>query len=181
VDGRPWRTVPDAVVVNCRLAVGIPLERPLLRRLRTELRDAEALAAAGRVLRRRDVSRQALEERLARTGVAAGPRERAVAALGHAGAVDDRRLAERRSTSLAERGWGDEAIRVRLESEGVGPADVAAALARLAPEAERAARVASGARDARHAWSLLSRRGFGPETVADALDALDADDSSGLG
>lgn len=181
MDGEPWRTVPDAVVVSCGLAVGVELDRPLLRRLRTALREAEALATVGRVLRRRDVSRRGLEERLSRAGVAAGARERAVSTFVEAGAVDDRRLAERRAEHLAERGWGDGAIRFRLEREGIGAEDVEAALASLPPEADRAARLAAGADDPRKAWALLARRGFDPDTVADAVAALDEGDPRGLG
>jgi SOS response regulatory protein OraA/RecX len=181
VDGRPWRAVPESVVVSCGLAAGVELDRPLLRRLRAELRDAEALAAAGRVLRRRDVSRRGLDERLARAGLTAAERERAVTAFVEVGAVDDRRLAERRAERLAERGWGDEAIRARLEREGIRAEDVAGAIARLPSEAERAARVVVEAGDARRAWLLLSRRGFDPETAADAVATLDEGDSRGLG
>jgi SOS response regulatory protein OraA/RecX len=181
VDGEPWRTVPDAVVLSCGLAAGVELDRPLLRRLRTALREAEALATAGRVVRRRDVSRRGLDERLARAGIAAGARERAVSAFMETGAVDDRRLAERRAEQLAERGWGDEAIRFRLEEAGIGGKDVEAALASLPCEADRAARLAAGAADPRKAWALLARRGFDPDTVADPVAPLDEDDPGGLG
>ncbi|MGH3041065.1 MAG: hypothetical protein ACRDNG_04895, partial [Gaiellaceae bacterium] len=56
VDDRRWRVVPDAVVLRCGLAAGVELDRPLLRRLRRELRRAEALEAATRTIARRDVS-----------------------------------------------------------------------------------------------------------------------------
>ena len=181
VDGRPWRTIPDRVVVSCGLAAEVELTRPLLRHLRAELRDAEALAAAGRVLRRRDVSRRALEESLARVGVRAGARERAVTTLTGVGALDDHRLAQRRAASLAERGWGDAAIRVRLEGEGLAPEHVETALAELTPESERAARLVARVPNPRRAWNLLARRGFDPETVTTAVAPLDEDDPSGLG
>jgi SOS response regulatory protein OraA/RecX len=180
VDGHPWRTVPDRVVVSLGLAAEVELTRPLMRRLRAELRDAEALAAASRVLKRRDVSRRRLEERLARAGVHPGPRERAVTALAEAGALDDRRLAERRTVVLAERGWGDAAIRARLEGEGFAFEHVETALAQLAPESERAARLVAG-QDPRKAWNLLSRRGFDLEAVAEAVAPLDEGDRGGLG
>jgi SOS response regulatory protein OraA/RecX len=159
----------------------VELERPLLRRLRNELRDAQALAAAGRVLRRRDVSREALESRLARAGVSAGSRARAVATLADAGALNDQRLAEQRAAFLADRGWGDEAIRARLQSEGLGAEDVEAALAALDPETERVVRVVAGMRDRRKAWSLLARRGFDPDVVAEAVATLDEGGPAGLG
>jgi SOS response regulatory protein OraA/RecX len=167
--------------VSCGLAAGVELDRPLLRRLRTALREAEALATAGRVVRRRDVSRNSLDERLARAGIAAGARERAVSVFVETGAVDDRRLAERRAEQLAERGWGDEVIRFRLEEAGIGGKDVEAALASLPCEADRAARLAAGAADPRKAWALLARRGFDPDTVADPVAPLDEDDPGGLG
>jgi SOS response regulatory protein OraA/RecX len=181
VDGRPWRAVPDRVVVSCGLAADVELTRPLLRRLRAELRDAEARAAAGRVLRRRDVSRRALEERLARAGVHAGPRGRAVMALAEAGALDDHRLAERRAAALAERGWGDAAIRARLEGEGLASEHAETALAQLPPESERAARLVAGVHDPPKAWNLLARRGFDLETVTVAVTPLDEGAPSGLG
>jgi SOS response regulatory protein OraA/RecX len=173
--------VPDSVVVSCGLAAGVELDRPLLRRVRAELRDAEALAAAARVLRRRDVSRRALDERLTRAGVGAGERDRAVTALVKAGALDDGRLAERRAEHLAERGWGDEAIRARLEREGIRGEDVECAISALPSEAVRAARLVAEAGDTRRAWALLNRRGFDPETAADAAATLDEVDSGGLG
>jgi SOS response regulatory protein OraA/RecX len=181
VDGRPWRTVPDAVVVACGLAAGTELDRPLLRRLRRELQQAQALAAAGRLLRRRDVSRRGLDERLTRAGVTAEARQRAVTALVEAGAVDDRRLAERRAQYLAAASWGDEAIRARLEAEGFGPEEVESALEKLEPERARAVRAAEGARDARRAWNLLARRGFDPDIAAEAVAELDAGPAAGLG
>lgn len=78
VDGRPWRTVPDEVVLACELVAGVALERPLLRRVRRELRRAEADAAAARALARRDHSRRALEQRLRRRGVSAQDAEETV-------------------------------------------------------------------------------------------------------
>ena len=66
-----------------------------------------------------------------RAGVQSGARERAVTALARAGALDDQRLAERRAASLAERGWGDAAIRLRLEGEGLRPDVVETAIAHL--------------------------------------------------
>jgi SOS response regulatory protein OraA/RecX len=173
--------VPDDVVVRCGLAVGIQLERPLLRQLRTELRKAEALTVAGRALARRDLSRRTLADRLDRAGVATEARESALAALVDAGAVDDARVAQLRAVSLAERGWGDGSIAARLEAEGIAEPDAHAALETLAPETERASRVAAGARDPRKAWALLARRGFDPETIEAVLGALDEPEGGGLG
>jgi SOS response regulatory protein OraA/RecX len=181
VDGEAWRTVPDGVVAACGLAVDVELDRPLLRALRNELRHAEAMVAAGRVLRRRDTSRRALNERLERAGVAAVPRDHAVTMLAKAGVVDDVRFAERRAAALAERGWGDGAIRARLEAEGVEEEAVMAAVGQLTPERERGQRLTAGIRDPRKAWNLLCRRGFDPDTIADLIPPLDGGDESGLG
>lgn len=175
VDGRPWRTVPDDVVVRCRLTAGTELERPLLRKLRRELRRAEALAFASRALGARDLSRTRLKDRLRARGFPPAAGEGAVAALAEAGLVDDRRLGRMRAQALAERGWGDAAIEVRLRREDVPEEVVREALASLRPERERATALAASVNDRRAAWSLLSRRGFALETAQEAVGVLDAD------
>ena len=94
-----------------------------------------------------------------------------VAALTRAGLVDDARLARTRAEGLSERGYGDAAIRHRLEQEGVPDELVAEAVAGLRREAERAARLierrGTGIRTARY----LTGRGFGEEAVEAALGA----------
>jgi SOS response regulatory protein OraA/RecX len=181
VDGRPWRAVPDEVVLRCGLAPGVELERPLLRRLRRELRRAEALGVASRTLRRRDLSAARLAERLERAGVAAAPTRETVALLAAAGALDDARLARARAASLAERGWGDRAISARLAGDGIGAEDVADAIEALPPERERADSVAAKISDRRKAWSTLARRGFSPEAIDEVVGALDDEPGGGLG
>jgi SOS response regulatory protein OraA/RecX len=165
VDGEPWRTVPDDVVVRCRLKAGIELERPLLRLLRRELRQAEALALAGRTLRRRDLSRRRLAERLERAGVAPAAERSALAVLTEARIVDDARLAGSRAAALSERGWGNAAIAARLEAEGIPEAEAGAAIGKLEPEEARAARATAHVSDPRKAWAMLARRGFDEETI----------------
>lgn len=173
IDGRAWRVVPDDVVARCGLAPGVTLERPLLRRLRRELRRAEALEAATRSLARRDLSARRLRERLDARGIRAPSAEAAVASLESAGIVDDARLARSRAAVLADRGWGDDAVAARLEQEGIGPEPARAALAELLPEPERAAALAAGASDRRAAWRLLARRGFSPDSIEHAVGVLD--------
>jgi SOS response regulatory protein OraA/RecX len=151
VDGSAWRTLPLEVVGRSGLLVGLELDRPRLRLVRRELRRAEALAAAGRALRVRDLSARALEDRLARD-VAPAAREEAVGVLTRAGIVDDRRVAENRAAALAARGYGDAAIYHDLRHRGLEPDEIASAVSRLEPEAERAA-------------ALVSRRGPGPKTA----------------
>jgi regulatory protein len=175
VDGRPWRIVPDEVVVRCGLSAGTRLERPLLRELRRELRRAEALAAAARALTARDLSRQRLRERLRARGIGPQAEASAVAALKDAGILDDERLARARAGALAERGWADAAIQARLEREGVPEDLVRQTLADLPSEQDRAERLVRRASDRRAAWKLLARRGFGPETIDDVVGGLDED------
>lgn len=173
--------MPDDVVIRCGLAAGVALERPLLRRLRAELRRSEALAVAGRALRRRDLSRRRLGERLDRAGVALAAEQSALAALVEAGAVDDARLAHRRAHALADRGWGNAAVAERLRGEGIGESDIQQALAGLDPELDRAACLVAGVGGAAKAWALLSRRGFDPETIEALVDPLDGAERGGLG
>lgn len=181
VDGRPWRTVPDDVVVRCGLHAGLTLDRPRLRLLRTELRRAEGLAAAGRALAQRPLSRRQLSERLRRRGVAPPVERETLGALTAAGLVDDARLASARASMLADRGWGDLAIAARLQRDGLEEAHIRVALAELPPEAGRAAAFAADVSEPRKAWSLLARRGFSPDAIEGALGSVDAEYRPGLG
>jgi regulatory protein len=181
LDGQPWRTVPDEVVVRCGLHAGLTLDRPRLRLLRTELRRAESLATAGRALAQRPLSRRQVSERLRRRGVAPPIERETLGTLATAGLVDDARLARARAAALADRGWGDLAIAERLRREGLEEGEVGAALADLSPEVGRAAALVAGLTDPRKAWSLLARRGFSPDASEQAVGALDADDRGGLG
>jgi SOS response regulatory protein OraA/RecX len=161
--------VPDDVVARCGLRAGVELDRPLLRSLRRELRHAEAIAVAGRTLRRRDVSTKRLAERLARAGVAPSAGKSAIGALREAMILDDARVASSRARALAESGWGDAAIAARLETEGVGEDEARQAISALAPEASRAAEVAARMADRRQAWTLLARRGFDESSIGDIM------------
>jgi SOS response regulatory protein OraA/RecX len=177
LDGAPWRVLPVDVVVRAGIAEGRALDRPALRLLRRELRRAEALRVAGRALRHRDLSRRRLAERLEGAGVTPIAAEESLDALESSGIVDDRRVARSRSSSLAERGYGDEAIRHRLLAEGLKQALVEEALAGLEPESERARplieRRGPGPRTARY----LFGRGFGEEAVEGALGAAFGQDA----
>jgi SOS response regulatory protein OraA/RecX len=171
LDGAPWRVLPLDVVVRAGIAEGRLLDRPALRLLRRELRRAEALRVATRALRARDLSTRRLEDRLARAAVSPATAAESVAALTRAGLADDARLARTRAEALAERGYGDAAIRHRLEQEGV-PGELATeAVSGLGGEAERAARLierrGTGIRTAR----FLTGRGFGEQAVEAALGA----------
>jgi regulatory protein len=152
LDGAPWRVIPADAAVRAGLGVGRPLDRQTARALARELRRAGALGVAVRALRHRDMSRNRLAARLADRGAAPGAAEEALAALERAGLVDDRRVAFGRARALAERGYGDAAIRASLEADGLQGEALADALASLEPEPERARR-------------LLERRGAGPKTL----------------
>lgn len=173
IDGRPWRVVPDDVVVRCGLRAGLELGRPLLREVRRELRRSEALATAVRTVSRRDISAVRLRQRLDARGIASREAESAVETLSAAGVVDDDRLARSRARALAQRGWGDAAVAARLAQEGVPSLAVTGALADLPAERERAAELGARTPDRRALWRLLARRGFAPETIEDVVGPLD--------
>jgi len=165
LDGAPWRTLPVDVVARAGLAEGRALDRPLLRLLRQELRRAEALAVAGRALRRQDLSERGIAERLARASVAPAAVEESLAVLSRVGLVDDSRFARTRAASLAERGYGDAAIRHDLERHGLETEPIREALESLDSEDVRAQRLVErrgpGPRTARY----LAGKGFGEEAV----------------
>jgi regulatory protein len=178
LDGAPWRTLPLEAVVRAGLGNGVALDRPRARQLARELRRLRALRTATTALQRRDRSARELVERLAQGRVAQAEQERTLGTLQSAGLVDDGRFARERARTLASRGSGDALIRDDLERRGIGPEEIEAALARLAPEVERAAAVVarrgSGAKTARY----LASRGFGE----DALTLCVADeDGAALG
>jgi SOS response regulatory protein OraA/RecX len=171
LDETPWRTLPADAVVRAGLRVGCELDRPTARRLRRELRHAEALGVAVGSLRARDLSARALEERLQRRKVAPDARKEALEALQRAGIVDDGRFALSRASALAGRGYGDGAIAADLDRRGVEPQTSADALAALPPEPDRAREVVAkrgrGVKTARY----LASKGFGAEAIEAALGA----------
>lgn len=176
LDGAPWRELPLAVVARAGLAAGVSLDRPALRLLRRELRREEALSVATRALRARDLSARRLAERLERAAVAPDTVEASLATLSRAGLIDDGRLARNRAQGLADRGYGDAAIRHDLERQGVDPELVQAAFENIETESERARRLVQargpGAKTARY----LARRGFAEEALEAALGGDFAND-----
>jgi SOS response regulatory protein OraA/RecX len=171
LDGAPWRTLPVDVVARAALAEGRTLDRPALRLLRQELRRAEALAVAGRALRRRDLSERGIAERLARASVAPAAVDESLAVLSRAGLVDDARFARTRAGSLAERGYGDAAIRHDLRRQGVAPEVIQAALESLEAEAERAQRLVERRGPGPGTARYLASKGFGEEALEAAAGA----------
>jgi regulatory protein len=171
LDGAPWRTLPVDVVARAGLTEGRALDRSALRLLRRELRRAEALGVAGRALRRQDLSERGIAERLARASVAPAAVEESLTVLSRAGLVDDARFARTRAGNLAERGYGDAAIRHDLGRRGIAPEVIQQALEILQAEAERARRLVErrgpGAKTARY----LASKGFGEEALEAAAGA----------
>jgi regulatory protein len=171
LDGEPWRTFPEEVVMRAGLSSGLELDRPLLRTLRRELRRHRALAAATRALRARPLSEQRLDERLRGAGFVARERVETLAILRRAGLVDDERFAFARAELLSGRGAGDAMIRHDLRAQGVDEETSARALAALEPEAIRATRVVAAKGRRAAAARYLARRGFGEEAIEAAVGA----------
>ncbi len=171
LDGKSWRTLPVDVVARAGLTEGRALDRPALRLLRHELRRAEALGVAGRALRRQDLSKRGIAERLARASVAPAAVEESLAVLTRAGLIDDARFAGTRAGNLAERGYGDVAIRHDLGRQGVAPEVIQQALESLEAEPERAGRLVErrgpGVKTARY----LASKSFGEEALEAAAGA----------
>ena len=116
-----------------------------------------------------------------RAGVQSGARERAVTALARAGALDDQRLAERRAADARGARLGRCGDQIAARGGGAQARRRGDRYRTPFPESERAARLVARTPDRRKAWSLLARRGFDPEVVADAVAPLDEDDPRGLG
>jgi len=167
LDGAPWRKIPLSAAVRAGLSVGKRLEREDLRLLGRELRRADALTKATRMLARRPLPKALLEERLEKKGVAPVALEEAVEALEQAQYVNDRNYALERARSLAERSYGDAAVRYILEQERVDSELIEEAVAALEPELERAQTLLAGAADRRRALRRLATRGFSDETLED--------------
>jgi SOS response regulatory protein OraA/RecX len=158
--------LPADAVIRTGLVAGRTLDRETARALARELRRSNALTDAVRALRHRDVSRRRLDERLARRGARPEARADALATLAQAGLVDDARVAASRARALAERGYGDAAIRFALEGEQLAPELVEEALAGLEPVRERVKKVLRDPADVK-TLRRLAARGFAAETLED--------------
>jgi regulatory protein len=136
---------------------------------------SDPIDLAAEALRHRDRSRRQIDERLARAGVEDERRAEALEALERVGYVDDARFAEGRATSLAARGFGDEAIRELLAADGIFPEQVDVAVGALPPEAERAAAIVASLGASPRTAARLARKGFGEESVEAAAGEFAAD------
>jgi regulatory protein len=126
----------------------------------------DAVDAALRALRHRDLSASDLERRLAVRGFQEDDRLTALATLQRTGVVDDRRFAESRAAALADRGAGDALIRHELESAGIASELVEEAVSLLEPERERARRIVERRGLEPRTIRYLAGKGFAEETVA---------------
>jgi SOS response regulatory protein OraA/RecX len=124
---------------------------------------------AAKSLARADRTRRELDERLERAGIDAGERKTALETLKRIGYLDDTRVAASRAEALAARGQGDEAIRFDLERRGLAVEDVAAALAALQPERERARALAERLGVTPKALAQLRRKGFSADSLESAF------------
>lgn len=176
VDGAAWRTLPVDAAVRAELRIGVELDRARLRLVRQELRRAEALGWAVRALRRRDLSARGLDRRLEQAGLREEERTSALDTLARAGLLDDARFAHARAESLAERSYGDQAIRWLLERDGVDPGLAARAVEALPSERNRAEQIARRRGPGRATAAFLSRRGFAEDAVETALGGVGADE-----
>ena len=113
---------------------------------------SDALDQALRALRHRDRSTVEIDRYLESRGVTDDERQTALETLVRTDLVDDRRYAERRGQSLADRGAGNALIRHELARAGLDPDVVDDVLASLRPERERAE-------------AIVARRGAGPKTA----------------
>ena len=128
----------------------------------------DAVETALRALRSRDRSTAELDARLAGKGVGETEREQVLETLERIGYVDDERFARARAKQLADRGSGDALIRHDLETRGVAPEVVEAALAELEPERVRAARIVARRGRSVKTARYLASRGFD----GDALEGV---------
>ncbi len=142
-------------------------------------RERDPIDLATRALRNRDRSRRELDDRLARAGIPEPARREALERLERVGYLDDRRFAAGRARALAQRGYGNEAIRHDLTGRGIEPETAETAVAELAPEAERAALLAARLGPDGRLAARLQRKGFDVETVASVLGAAFADTDEG--
>ena len=144
---------------------------------RKQPQPSDPIDLAARALRHRDRSRSQVDERLARAGVEDDRRADARDALERIGYVDDARFAGQRAASLAERGYGDDAISALLAADGVPPELAGDAVGALRPESERAAEIVASLGASPRTAARLARKGFGEDAVEAAAGRFATDES----
>jgi regulatory protein len=134
--------------------------------------EPDPVELAARALRHRDRSREEIDGRLRRAGVAAAARADALDTLERVGYVDDERFAVGRAAALAGRGYGDAAIRDDIEGRGVEDATIAAALEELEREVERARALVGRLGSFPQTANRLARKGFAEESIEAAAGRI---------
>lgn len=175
LDGEHWRILSAEVITRAGLTSGLEVDRPRLRLLRRELRRSEAMARAVASLRHRPLSAKALEERLARAGVAAPERHDVLERLERAGYLGDERLARARAELLVGRSAGNAFIQQDLITQGFASKLVDLVVDDLPPEEGRAARVVARRGENLKCARYLAQRGFDENAIAAALPAFATD------
>jgi SOS response regulatory protein OraA/RecX len=136
---------------------------------RAPSRSEPALDRAVRLLAGRDFTAAELDRRLERAGVDLAGRQDVLARLASAGYLDDDRVVRARAGRLAERGYGDAAIRLDLEGRGASHELIEEAIAELEPESRRAEKlIGTLGRDVRAARAL-AQKGFSEACINQKL------------
>jgi SOS response regulatory protein OraA/RecX len=140
-------------------------------RTRPSPSSTEAASAAGALdqalgaLRRRERSAAEVDRYLAERGVGDDARAEVIETLARTALVDDRRFAELRARTLAERGAGNDLVRHELARAGVDAELVDEAVAALPPESERAARIVARKGASPKTARYLGGKGFSDDVV----------------
>ena len=132
---------------------------------RAEPAERDGLEHALRALRHRERSSVEVDRYLAERGVEGDERLEILETLARTSLVDDRRFAEARASSLAERGAGNARIRFELARAGVEADLLDDILALLPLELERAERIVSRRGVSAKTARYLAGKGFSDEVV----------------
>lgn len=130
---------------------------------------SDALEQALGALRHRERSEAEIDRYLAARGVADAERGEVIETLTRTSLVDDRRYAETRASSLAERGAGDALIRHELLNAGVDLGLADEVISVLPEELERAERVVARRGVSPRTARYLAGKGFSDEVVRAAV------------
>jgi regulatory protein len=129
----------------------------------------DALEQALSALRHRERSAAEVDRHLEARGVGQTERREALESLVRTGLVDDRRYAELRASSLADRGAGDALIRHELRRAGVSADVVEDALGALVAELERAEAIVARRGASAKTVRFLAGKGFGEDVVREVV------------
>lgn len=172
LDGGPWRSLHEDVVVRTGLAVGVALDRERARAVARERRRAAAMQSALGALRYRDHSAAGLRRRLEERGVTQSVSEDTVERLTAVGLVDDVRAAQARAALLAAREWGDDGIRADLAARGFPDEVSGEAIAGLEAEHERVTWIVARRGATAATARALARKGFSDGALDDLIASL---------